>query len=73
MSTRSSSSKVMTFPSETLDVRTGLSPLSILVSFACFLVAEKNVPQMYDLPEIKFITCASAGGAGAFSGILSGS
>ncbi|MFS7947434.1 hypothetical protein Hanom_Chr06g00548241 [Helianthus anomalus] len=73
MSTRSSSSKVITFPSETLDVRIGLSPLSILASFACLLAAAKDVPQMSDPPEIKFITCASAGGAGAFSGILSGS
>ncbi|KAJ0796363.1 hypothetical protein HanPI659440_Chr04g0161321 [Helianthus annuus] len=63
----------MTFPSETLDVRMGLSPLSILVSFACLLAAEKDVPQMSDPPEIKFITCASVEGAGAFSGILSGS
>ena len=69
----SSSLKVIIFPSETLDVRIGLSPLSILASFACLLAAEKDVPHMSDPPEIKLITCASAGGAGAFSGILSGS
>ncbi|KAF5774548.1 hypothetical protein HanXRQr2_Chr13g0601821 [Helianthus annuus] len=70
---RSSSSNVIVFPSETLDVLIGLSPLSIFDSFACLLAAEKDVPQMSDPPDIKLITCAFAGGAGAFSGILSGS
>ena len=70
---RSSSSNVIIFPSETLEVLIGLSPLSIFDSFACLLAAEKDVPQMSDPPDMKLITCAFAGGAGAFSGILSGS
>uniref|UniRef100_A0A251RTM3 Uncharacterized protein n=1 Tax=Helianthus annuus TaxID=4232 RepID=A0A251RTM3_HELAN len=58
---RSSSSNIIIFPSETLDVLIGLSPLSIFDSFACLLAAEKDVPQMSDPPEIKLITCAFAG------------